>query len=455
MGIFDFEGLSTDEINTLVALAQASYYPDVLPGVPGTPPAGWNTLVAEDLKFTGGLLSGTFQGDYFVAGLQALFSAAARVMQKDDTLVVSFQGTDQLIETLLYTEIGNTDVYIENFKALLEAVAQYAEDEGIGTIWITGHSLGAAAVNELNDIKDTAFDGAFSEAVFVSFATPELFEGADDVLNIGYTNDPVFKSVEQGGTFESATNNILYYNISYLSGQENSGSTAAEVLNLVEGLLFVHNIPNYIDGVGRITQSEFYDEMTRDSYVIVDDFFGTVKALEGTDFFGQATYFIGSDDNDRIVGGTANDSIEGFGGNDRLLGGDGDDVILGGEGRDLLRGQSGNDMLSGGDGNDRVVGGAGDDTLKGDAGIDRLIGGDGSDHYIVDFSQPFGVDTILFDVAEDSLEFENSGLTLQDLEAAYTAGFAAGTFDFGAQGTIVLVGFGVGLGFSVDDVILS
>lgn len=58
---------------------------------------------------------------------------------------------------------------------------------------------------------------------------------------------------------------------------------------------------------------------------------------------------------DIIIGGLANDTLNGLDGNDRLDGGAGDDTLNGGAGADWLDGWRGSDTMSGGDGDDTYV----------------------------------------------------------------------------------------------------
>ena len=95
---------------------------------------------------------------------------------------------------------------------------------------------------------------------------------------------------------------------------------------------------------------------------------------------------------DRILGGSGNDTIDGKDGDDYLYAGslscDDDkgshNTLIGGKGNDHLYGAAGHDTLQGGDGNDYLSGGDGIDSLDGGEGADRLEGGKGFDFYYVD-----------------------------------------------------------------------
>lgn len=82
---------------------------------------------------------------------------------------------------------------------------------------------------------------------------------------------------------------------------------------------------------------------------------------------------------DEILGGKGNDELFGDEGNDVLAGGQGDDLAQGGIGNDLIGGGKGNDTLDGGDGNDVIFGDSGDDVIRGGDGSDLLTGNGGHD----------------------------------------------------------------------------
>ncbi len=82
---------------------------------------------------------------------------------------------------------------------------------------------------------------------------------------------------------------------------------------------------------------------------------------------------------ERLVGGAADDLLEGAGMNEALRGGPGADTLRGASGLDLLVGGPGADRLVGGREADRLAGGDGRDVLRGGDAGDRLDGGAGRD----------------------------------------------------------------------------
>ncbi|MCV3737864.1 hypothetical protein OCK02_16790 [Rhizobium sp. TRM96647] len=98
--------------------------------------------------------------------------------------------------------------------------------------------------------------------------------------------------------------------------------------------------------------------------------------------YGGSDTLVGGSGNDTLDGGNGHDRLEGSAGHDKLLGAAGNDRLYGGSGRDRLDGGSGNDRLYGDSGNDTLKGNTGKDTLEGGAGADRLEGGSGADTFV-------------------------------------------------------------------------
>jgi len=137
---------------------------------------------------------------------------------------------------------------------------------------------------------------------------------------------------------------------------------------------------------------------------------GTVQFLGDNNFLGNTIVLGGTDGNDRLVagaadddtiwGGKGNDYIDGGGGNDFLFGGDGNDTIIGGQGNDVMHGDAGNDTMYGGDGIDNIFGGDGNDYIEGGRGDDIIMGGLGNDILIGNE----GKDTLIGGAGDDWLE---------------------------------------------------
>jgi len=161
------------------------------------------------------------------------------------------------------------------------------------------------------------------------------------------------------------------------------------------------------------------------------------------------------DGNDGLVGGNADDTLNGENGNDGSFGffdgNDGADHLNGGDGDDSnMDGEQGNDVIDGGAGNDRVsdsgrptipapatpgpndtsndtiTGGDGQDTLDGGAGDDSVDGGDGSDFSLVG---GIGSDTVSGGNGDDTVT-----ATEDHVADTYNGGTGNDTIDYSAYG---------------------
>jgi Ca2+-binding RTX toxin-like protein len=218
------------------------------------------------------------------------------------------------------------------------------------------------------------------------------------------------------------------------------------------------------DERNRITHSSPWTIIFEDGSTITlgEDFrsgdFG-INLIDGPIDPVTTTAIYGTDDNDRlydtaaddrIEGGSGNDTVEAYnGGNNRLSGGDGRDVIgsYGTTGRDLIEGGSGNDILYGGPDNDQVFGeyeremddlieageiaasvseqgdlasgGSGDDfvygadrndLLLGGEGLDLIVGGGGNDVILGDAGFTAAYSDWSVTVQNNNLAFVNVGI---------------------------------------------
>lgn len=88
---------------------------------------------------------------------------------------------------------------------------------------------------------------------------------------------------------------------------------------------------------------------------------------------------VGTDENDYIVSGGGNDSIDGLAGDDVIKAGAGNNTVIGGEGNDTITTGAGDDSIIGGAGADVINAGAGDNTMLGGVGNDVITTGAGND----------------------------------------------------------------------------
>ena len=108
-----------------------------------------------------------------------------------------------------------------------------------------------------------------------------------------------------------------------------------------------------------------------------DNFFGNTMVLGGTD--GNDKLLAGQADDDTVWGDAGDDVIGGGGGNDFLFGGTGNDTITDSSGNDVVHGDAGDDTINAGIGDDLVFSGDGNDFVELGAGLDEANGGLGND----------------------------------------------------------------------------
>ncbi|SDW66506.1 hypothetical protein SAMN05444358_1011446 [Ruegeria halocynthiae] len=89
-----------------------------------------------------------------------------------------------------------------------------------------------------------------------------------------------------------------------------------------------------------------------------------------------------TEDGDVLSGNRGDDIVSGAGGDDRLKGGTCNDTLLGRDGDDRFNGGWANDKLDVDTSDDRLSGGRGHDDLDGGDGDDRLNGGWGADNFV-------------------------------------------------------------------------
>lgn len=301
----DYFGYSGLELERLRDLAQAAYANQ-------GQPANEVSLGPTDL----GLPSSQFDDHYWYNGEEA----HANVTVNENTLTLAFRGTDKIpgdlqdYPGLLVEPLENTTAYIWQFEPLLNAVADYVSDpaNGIENVDVTGHSLGAAAVNQLRDVtwNSSEYDDAFDGATYAAYASPNIENDSGPIFNIGHSNDQVFRSIENySDGNETAMDNVLYF-----EGHFGRGIAA-------------HDLDKYGATLDRLNDAlvlDDFQDLDEDTNVLVDGSKYTVTPAETHKphaLLGQP------DSSDVIKGGSADDVIIGGGGWDLVTGGEGDDTF--------------------------------------------------------------------------------------------------------------------------------
>ena len=253
--------------------------------------------------------------------------ASATVLRDDDRYIVAFRGTDDARDVARYPSLF-TGQYIHFFDSLLKSLPTGAK------YYVTGASLGGGATNLLADIADTAYGGKFANATFVAFASPNI-SNANQIVNIGFENDPVYKLLEGYRNQPSSLDNLVLATNEYMAGNYNG----------------LHPYDDYAHGARlgfaaftRLSQSAYYNLMQPDSVVVFAAATGKVQDIApGRSLVGA--FYLGSSGADAMVGRSGNDFLEGFGGSDLLRGGAGADRLRGGTGANTLIGDTGRDSF--------------------------------------------------------------------------------------------------------------
>jgi hypothetical protein len=363
----------------------------------GAIPDGWNVLTPQQL----GVAPQYWDGLYFSNN-----GASAIVLQQQqgNDIIVSFRGTDSQQDFAYYPELL-FGTYINRFQPLLSAIAAQPADTHF---YFTGASLGGGAVNQMADIASSEYAGRFAAAQFVAFASPIIIN-ANGILNVGFENDPIYKSLENYSDQPSSLDNLVLATAQYMAGNYDGR-------HLLD--YYAHS-SSALDVFARLEGSAFYDFMSPDSVVIFDAYSGAVTDVTpGRESSGA--FYLGEAVADQIIGRAGIDFIEAFGGDDTLDGGGGADIMAGGAGNDVYVVDNAGDVVieNANEGNDTVYstahlrltenveylvlqgstdlqgygnslsnvlyGNSGSNILNGEAGIDAMFGGPGSDAYFVD-----------------------------------------------------------------------
>ncbi|MET0092889.1 MAG: hypothetical protein ABW120_05115 [Sedimenticola sp.] len=381
-------------------------------------PEGWREINHSEL----GLDSSVLDSSGYYSGLSGLASMDGQVRifgkfdggEKPTDIAVAFRGTNGLrdvaayIENLDGFEERNGYSYVNSFDYVLNAVKDYALANGLtgSDVSVTGYSLGGAAVNDMYGQRETSWDGFYESSLFFGNAPCFVKEG-EGILNFGFENDTVHRAwldgegvvpalkhalKNQDPEFDSSTDNMVLFSDVYahglhapfgafswfdpLSWEAHIGAAAMNPIEIIGG-------------------SNFYDEMSEDSRVVISNL---LDATQGSTWVW-----------DKDSPSTKNaDRSEGF-----VLGTDSRDLIRDrAESNDFLDGFDGDDLFKISGGNDVVHGGAGHDKVKMSGRLDdyHIERSEDGTVYLYDKSGKNGLNTLI-DVEEISFRpflFEQS-----------------------------------------------
>ena len=279
--------------------------------------------------------------------------ATAGVFQKDDTLILAFRGTDSVSDTRFWFTRENRQTHYELFDELITNLNTYVgnNENGISKVLVTGHSLGGVMteifLENYADTEGVTYSG-------VSIASPsagEFFEFPPAnpdrrILNIGFRNDLVYGLTELGNVNSEVSTTGTYIDIGGERNRLDFGFPTDVANNLFEGLVSIeqdHHQDHYAYAVNRIIDSEYYDQIQKNSLVIIDRSDSPVEASTYPITPEEVSFILGEDDSDENNG------------NDTLIGSDRSEIIEGLGGNDILEGGADDDRLDGGDDNDTAV----------------------------------------------------------------------------------------------------
>ncbi|WP_347254107.1 hypothetical protein [Leminorella grimontii] len=329
---------------------------------------GWKRISADDLHYSG-------KEDKWSAfvGEHPLFRAAqADVLGQWDAdgnltrITVGFRGVTGERENLIadtvmdivniYNTIlkDNPDYIPKAFGQLLDAVAQFAKENGLEgkDVTFTGHSMGGSLVSNMASLSASGWGGFFKDSLYLASASSRINDDDKNVFNMGLENDPVYRATDGGSLmlFDS----LFVHDKEYATAMDNVVSFhdlyagKAGLLNLLPYSIanFAHWVAHmsfsYEGMFNAIVKSRFYDLTEQDSVIVVSALSNATRgntwvedlAAASSSHYGQSAFILGSEYNDLLKGGASGDRLEGFSGNDRIQPGAGNNIVDGGEGHD-------------------------------------------------------------------------------------------------------------------------
>ncbi|MEP3637550.1 MAG: calcium-binding protein [Lentilitoribacter sp.] len=222
--------------------------------------------------------------------------------------------------------------------------------------------------------------------VLIGAAADETFwgEGGNDSIAGGQGNDTL-RGEADDDLLEGGRGHDIIDGGDGIDTASYENATSGVTARLAKGEAFGGDNFDLLTNIENLIGSDHDDKLVGDTGANLieggdgNDFIRTLGGNDSIDAgFGDDEVF-GNSGDEIILLGDGNDFARTRGGNDLVFFGDGDDHALTGRGDDIADGQAGDDLFFLGIGNDTAFGGFGSDTLNGGSHADVLDGGPGDD----------------------------------------------------------------------------
>lgn len=276
-------------------------------------------------------------------------------------LAISYCGTNSLLDVADYYYLNSGAELAEPMEPVLQAIAGYAQDNGLdgSDVLVTGYSLGGGMTNIQARFADTLADGFFADSDYVGHAAPVIYDEGGRVLNVGFENDVIHRATGDHGDFWTAlaaadpllSNSDTSYdssldNMVVFDGVYANADVTLAVDSIVSVLAWWGHISGLVtDAVTRLGESVFYEFTHQDSTMIISGLGADLRSITWVEdkssptsnHFGTPAFIVGTQYDDKLSDGAANDWLDGGAGDDMIRVSDGLNRVEGGAGEDTLR----------------------------------------------------------------------------------------------------------------------